>query len=47
MIDLSLIGAESQSLGWCLGNLVAGHLAALTGQIAAVKGTFGLKGDAF
>ncbi len=47
MIDLSLIGAESQTLGWCLGNLVAGHLSALTGQIAAVKGTFGLKGDAF
>ncbi len=47
MIDLSLIGAESQSLGWCLSNLVAGHLSALTGQIAGVKGTFGLKGDAF
>ena len=47
MIDLSLIGSESQSLGWCLGNLVAGHLSALTGQIAAVKGLYGLKGDAF
>lgn len=46
-IDLSMIGSESQSLGWCLANLVAGHLSALTGQIAAVKGIFGLKGDAF
>ncbi len=47
MVDLSMIGAGSQNLGWCLGNLVAGHLTALTGQIAAVKGMFGLKGDAF
>lgn len=46
-VDLSLINAGTQSLGWCLGNLVAGHLAALTGQIAAVKGIYGLKGDAF
>ncbi|MBX3053944.1 MAG: DinB family protein [Caldilineaceae bacterium] len=47
MIDLSMINAGSQSLGWCLANLVAGHLSALTGQIAAVKGCFGLKGDMF
>ena len=47
MIDLSMIGAGSQNLAWCLSNLVAGHLAALSGEIAAVKGTFGLKGDAF
>lgn len=47
MVDLSLINAGSQSMGWCLGNLVSGHLTALTGQIAALKGTYGLKGDAF
>ena len=46
-IDLSLINSGSQSLGWCLANLVGGHLTALTGQIAAVKGIYGLKGDAF
>lgn len=46
-IDLSMIGAGTQNTGWCLSNLVAGHLCALTGEIAAVKGSFGLKGDAF
>ncbi len=47
MIDLSMIGAGTQSHAWCIANLMAGHLAALSGEIAAVKGTFGLKGDAF
>ncbi|MBI3958439.1 MAG: DinB family protein [Chloroflexi bacterium] len=46
-LDLTAFGMGKQTLGWCLSNLVAGHLSSLAGEIAAVKGTFGLKGDAF
>lgn len=46
-LDLTAFGMGKQTLGWCHANLVAGHLTLLTGEIAAVKGVFGLKGDAF
>jgi hypothetical protein len=47
MIDMSVIGAGSQSLSWCLSNVITGHLNGLTGEIAILKGIQGLKGDAF
>lgn len=46
-IDMSGIGAGTQSLSWCLSMVVSGHLFVLIGEIAALKGIQGLKGDAF
>lgn len=44
-VDMSIIGAGSQTLSWCLTNVVSGHLFLLTGQIAILKGIQGMKGD--
>lgn len=46
-IDMSIIGAGSQRLSWCLSNVVSGHLFLLTGGIAILKGIQGMKGDVF
>ena len=46
-IDLSAFGLGTQSLNWALYNLVIGHAASHTGEIAAVKGGQGLKGHPF
>ena len=46
-IDMSNIGAGTQTLSWCLSMVVSGHIFGLIGEIAALKGMQGLKGDAF
>jgi hypothetical protein len=46
-IDLSVMAAGEQSLGWCISVVVLGHLNQLAGEMAAVKGVQGLKGYPF
>jgi hypothetical protein len=46
-LDLSAFGLGTQSLNWTLYNLVIGHAATHTGEIAAIKGIQGLKGHPF
>jgi hypothetical protein len=47
VVDMSIIGAGHQTLGWCLSNVVTSHLYILAGEIAALKGVQGLKGDLY
>jgi len=46
-LDLSAVGAGEQTLSWWFSLGVIGHLFVLAGQIAALKGLQGLKGDMF
>jgi hypothetical protein len=46
-VDLSAAGLGTQTIGWMLVNLVAGHLSNLTGEISTLKGLQGLTGYPF
>ncbi len=47
MIDMSIIGAGEQTLGWVLGTLLIIHVSWMTGEISCLKGLQGATGYPF
>lgn len=47
MVDMSIIGAGDQSLGWVLGTLMINHISWMTGEISCLKGLQGERGYPF
>lgn len=47
MIDMSIIGAGDQTLGWVLGTLLINHISWMTGEISCLKGLQGERGYPF
>ena len=46
-MDLSAMGVGQKTVSWWISQAVIAHLLVLTGEIVALKGIQGLKGDMF